>query len=31
MLVTWKRSADKGEDFGALPTDLSGAFDCIDH
>ena len=26
-----KKSADKGNEFGALLTDLSKAFDCIDH
>ena len=31
MLETWKRSVDKGKVFGALLTDLSKAFDCIDH
>ena len=31
MLETWKKSADKGKDFGALLTDLSKAFDCLDH
>ena len=31
MLGTWKRSVDKGKVFGALLTDLSKAFDCLDH
>ena len=31
MLETWKRSADKGKVFGALLTDLSKAFDCLNH
>ena len=31
MLETWKKSVDKGKDFGALLTDLSKAFDCLDH
>ena len=31
MLETWKRSVDKGKVFGALLTDLSKAFDCLDH
>ena len=31
MLETWKKSADKGKDFGALLTDVSKAFDCLDH
>ena len=26
-----KKSVDKGTEFGALLTDLSKAFDCIDH
>ena len=30
MLETWKKSVDKGNDFGALLTDLSKAFDCLD-
>ena len=31
MLETWKRSADKGKVFGTLLTDLSMAFNCLDH
>ena len=31
MVETWKRSVDKGKVFGALLTDLSKAFDCLDH
>ena len=31
MLEKWKRSIDNGKMFGALLTDLSKAFDCIDH
>ena len=31
MLETWKRSVGKGKFFGALITDLSKAFDCLDH
>ena len=31
MLETWRRSVDKGRNFGALLTDLSNAFDCLDH
>ena len=31
MLETWKRSVDKGKVFDALLTDLSKAFDCLDH
>ena len=31
MLEKWKRSADSGKAFGALLTDLSKAFDCLDH
>ena len=31
MLEKWKRSIDKAKTFGALLTDLSKAFDCIDH
>ena len=31
MLEKWKRSVDEGKDFGALLTDLSKAFDCLDH
>ena len=31
MLETWKRSADKGKVFGTLLTDLSIAFNCLDH
>ena len=31
MLEKIKKSVDKGTEFGALLTDLSKAFDCIDH
>ena len=31
MLKAWKRSVDKGKVFDALLTDLSKAFDCLDH
>ena len=31
MLETWKRFVDKGKVFGALLTDLSKAFDRLDH
>ena len=31
MLEKWKRSVDSGKAFGGLLTDLSNAFDCIDH
>ena len=31
MLETWNRSADKGKVFGALLTDLSKSFDCLNH
>ena len=31
MLQKWKRSVDSGKTFGALLTDLSKAFDCLDH
>ena len=31
MLETWKRSFNKSKVFGALLTDLSKAFDCLDH
>ena len=31
MLENFKKSADKGNEFGALLSDLSKAFDCIDH
>ena len=31
MLEKWKRSVDEGKFFGALLTDLSKAFDCLDH
>ena len=27
----WKRAVDSGQRFGALLTDLSKAFDCLDH
>ena len=31
LLEKWKSSVDKGKTFGALLTDLSNAFDCLDH
>ena len=31
MLELWKKSVDKGKVFSALLTDLSRAFDCLDH
>ena len=31
LLEKWKSSADKGKTFGSLLTDLSKAFDCLDH
>ena len=31
LLEKWKRSVDKGKSFGALLTDLSKAFDSLDH
>ena len=31
MLKKWKRFVNSGETFGALLTDLSKAFDCLDH
>ena len=31
MLEKWKRSVDSGKAFVALLTDLSKAFDCLDH
>ena len=31
MLEKFKESRDKGEEFGAFFTDISKAFDCIDH
>ena len=31
MTENFKESIDKGNTFGALLTDLSKAFDCIDH
>ena len=31
MLKKWKKSVDKSNIFGALITDLSKAFDCLDH
>ena len=31
LLEKWKRAADSGQMFGALLTDLSKAFDCLDH
>ena len=31
LLEKWKNSVDKGKAFGALLTDLSKAFDCLNH
>ena len=31
LLEKWKRSIDRGKVFGALLTDLSKAFDCLNH
>ena len=31
MLEQWKRSVDNSKMFDALLTDLSAAFDCLDH
>ena len=31
MLETWKWCVDKGKVFGALLTDVSGAFVCLDY
>ena len=31
LLEKWRNSVDKGKSFGALLTDLSKAFDCLDH
>ena len=31
MMEKWKRSVDEGKVFGVLLTDLSKAFDCLDH
>ena len=31
LLEKWKNSVDKGKAFGALLTDLSKTFDCLDH
>ena len=31
LLEKWKRATDSGQMFGALLTDLSRAFDCLDH
>ena len=31
MLEKWKRSIDNSKMFGALLTDLSKDFDCLDH
>ena len=31
LLEKWKREIDNGEIFGDLLTDLSKAFDCLDH
>ena len=31
MLEKWQRSTDSGKSFGAVLTDLSKAFDCLNH
>ena len=31
MLENWKKSTDKDKTFGALLTDLSKVFNCLDH
>ena len=31
LLENWKRSVDNSKMFGALLTNLSKAFDCLDH
>ena len=31
LLEKWKTAVDKGKAFGALLTDLSKAFDCLNH
>ena len=31
LLEKWKRAVDSGQMFDALFTDLSKAFDCLDH
>ena len=31
MLQKWKRSLDSGKTFGAVLTDLSETFDCLDN
>ena len=31
MLEKWNRSVDNSKIFGALLTELSKAFDCLDH
>ena len=31
LFEKWKRSVDRDKGFGVLPTDLSKAFDCLDH
>ena len=31
MIHNWKKSVDKGKTFAALLTDLSKAFDCLQH
>ena len=31
MIEKWKKTVDNGDDFGALLTDLSKAFDCSPH
>ena len=31
LLEKWKAAVDKGKEFGALLTDSSKAFDCLNH
>ena len=31
LLEKWKKSIDRGKVFGSLLTDLSKAFDCLNH
>ena len=31
MIEKWKKAVDNNKVFGAIPTDLSKAFDCICH
>ena len=31
LIEKWNNFVDKGKSFGALLTDLSKAFDCLDH